>query len=83
VLIVFDKGEGFNRKGIPSNLINLNLGTEVDQVLPNMFWSRLTNKLGNTNYVKENGADTAVINTVEAVTYCLKTKECNDIPFSL
>ena len=82
-MVVFDKGEGFNRKGIPSNLINLNIGKNVDDVLPGMFWSRLSNKLGNQPFVKKYGEDTSVVNTVEAITYCLQTKDCKDLPFSL
>ena len=83
VVVVFDKGEGFNRRGIPSNMINLNLGANVEQQLPNQFWSRLTNKLGNTATVKEIGEDAVVLNTVQAITYCLETKECRDLPFQL
>jgi hypothetical protein len=46
LVMVIDKGEGFNRKGIPSNIINLNIGRNVDLVLSNQFWQRLSNKLG-------------------------------------
>jgi len=83
VVAVFDKGEGFNRKGIPSNMINLNIGKNVEDVLPNQFWSRLSNKLGNTPIVKQIGEDVVVLNTVEAITFCLETKECRDLPFEL
>lgn len=86
VVLVVDKGEGFNRKGIPTNIINLNIGKTVDEVLPAQFWQRLTNKLGNQPYVKANGEDTAVLNAVEAITYCLQEKgekTCTDIPFVL
>ena len=82
VVMVIDKGEGFNRKGIPTNIINLNIGKNVD-VLPNQFWTRLSNKLGNQPYVKANGDDVAILNAVEAITYCLQDKSCVDIPFSL
>ena len=81
VVLVADKGEGFNRKGIPSNIINLNIGANVELVLPTQFWTRLTNKLGNQPYVKSVGADAAVINTVEAITFCLEDKSCTDVPF--
>jgi hypothetical protein len=81
--VVFDKGEGFNRNGVPSNIINLNLGKVADDALPGMFWSRLSNKLGNQPYVKKNGEDVSVLNTVEAINYCLQTKECRDLPFSI
>ena len=83
VVVVVDKGEGFNRKGIPSNIINLNIGKNVELVLPSQFWSRVTNKLGNQPYVKAVGADSAVLNTVEAITYCLEDKSCTDVPFDI
>ena len=79
--MVIDRGDGFNRKGIPSNVINLNIGKNVDLILGNQFWMRLTNKLGNQPYVKANGADIAILNAVEAITYCLDAKDCVDLPF--
>lgn len=83
VVLVVDKGEGFNRKGIPSNIINLNIGSNVELVLPTQFWTRVTNKLGNQPYIKQVGADAAVLNAVEAITYCLEDKQCTDIPFDI
>lgn len=83
LIMVIDKGDGFSRKGIPTNIINLNLGANLEQVLPNQFWTRLTDKLGNQFYVKKVGEDTAVLNAIEAITYCLETKECADLPFQV
>jgi hypothetical protein len=83
VVLVADKGEGFNRQGIPTNLINLNIGKNLDLVLSNQFWNRLTNKLGNQPYVKAFGADTAVLNSVEAITFCLQDGNCKDLPFKV
>lgn len=83
-----DKGEGFNKQGIPTNVMNLNIGKNADDALPGQvpaplspslstlfdspflralfqFWQRLVNKLGNQPYVKENGADVAVLNAVQ------------------
>lgn len=85
VVLVVDKGEGFSKKGIPSNIMNLNIGKNADDALPGQFWTRLVNKLGNQPYVKEVGADVAVLNAVQAITYCLADKEtlCRDLPFTL
>mmetsp|Transcript_19703 Transcript_19703/g.19803 ORF Transcript_19703/g.19803 Transcript_19703/m.19803 type:complete len:238 (+) Transcript_19703:53-766(+) len=83
IVMVIDKGEGFNTKGIPSNVIRLNLGSNVEGVIPPMFWTRLTNKLGNNYYVKENGVDYCILNAVEAIKYCLEEKTCKDLPFTL
>lgn len=83
VVVVVDRGEGFNRKGIPTNIINLNIGKNVEGLLSNQFWNRVTNKLGNQPYVKAVGADTAVLNTVEALTFCLEDTTCLDLPFDV
>ena len=83
VVLVVDQGEGFNRKGIPSNAVNLNIGNNVDLVLGNQFWARLSNKLGNQPYIKKVGIDLAILNMVEAITFCLQDKECTDIPFQI
>ena len=34
VVLVVDKGEGFNKQGIPSNIMNLNIGKNADDALP-------------------------------------------------
>lgn len=83
VVLVLDRGEGFNRKGIPSNIINLNIGANVELVLPSQFWTRVTNKLGNQPYIRAVGADAATINAVEAISYCLEDKTCTDVPFDV
>jgi len=48
-----------------------------------MIIDRLKNKLGNQPYVKKVGEDIAVLNAVEAISYCLQSKDCSDIPFQL
>ncbi len=82
IVLVIDKGEGFKRKGY-SNVINLNIGKNVENILPNQFWTRLSNKLGNQPYVNKVGIDIAIINTIEAISYCLSNNNCNDLPFSI
>lgn len=82
LVLVIDKGEGFKRKGY-SNVINLNIGKNVENILPNQFWTRLSNKLGNQPYVNKVGIDIAIINTIEAISYCLTNNNCNDLPFAI
>ena len=67
LVLVADKGEGFNKQGIPTNIMNLNIGKNVEDALPGQFWQRLVNKLGNQPYVKEVGADVAVQNAVQVL----------------
>jgi hypothetical protein len=70
----------------------------VESRLPALFWSRVTNKLGNSFYIREHGASAALQNAVEAMSYCLQqssqqssqqqrdpaaARECSDVPFAL
>ena len=73
LVLVADKGEGFNKQGIPSNIMNLNIGKNVEDALPGQFWQRMVNKLGNQPYVKEVGADVAVLNAVQVILTSLTT----------
>jgi hypothetical protein len=82
IVIIFDKGDGFNRKNIPTNFINLNLGLEIEPILSNQFWQRLVNKYGNVKAVEKVGSDMTILNTIQAITYCLENKECHDVPFT-
>jgi len=59
------------------------IGKNVESVLPGQFWARLTNKLGNQPYVKQNGEDTAVLNAVQSIAFCLQDRQCSDVPFDL
>lgn len=81
-MIVADRGNGFNSKGVPGKFINFNVGSNIESVLPKAFWNNVANKLGSLSYVDKNGEDVAVINAVESVTYCLQEKNCVDLPFS-
>ena len=84
-MLIVDQGEGFSKKSIQSNSMHLNIGKKAEDALPAKFWTRLVNKLGNQPYVKEVGTDVAVLNAVQAITYCLADKEtlCRDLPFNL
>jgi hypothetical protein len=68
--------------GGKSNLLNFNVGSGVDLLLPSIFFSRLSAKYGSLFYVKDNGADAAVTNAVEAIADCLLSEAgtCSDVP---
>ncbi|KAJ8427653.1 hypothetical protein Cgig2_014533 [Carnegiea gigantea] len=53
------------------NILNFNVGAQVDLDIPRSFWSRLAGKYGNF-YWKENGEDAAVEAAVKAIAYCLR-----------
>lgn len=76
VVLVVDQ---FGGKG---NILNFNVGDGVKLNLPNVFWTRLQAKFGNTFYVRDNGIDLAVTNAIEAITTCLRSEEqyCVNVP---
>jgi len=76
VVLVVDQ---FNGKG---NVLNFNVGEGVKLNLPNIFWTRLQGKYGNTFFVKENGIDLAIVNAVESIAGCLRSTDqfCVDVP---
>lgn len=76
VVLVVDQ---FGGKG---NVLNFNVGEGVKLALPNIFWTRLQGKFGNTFYVKDNGIDLAVTNAIDAIVSCLRSEDqyCVDVP---
>jgi uncharacterized membrane protein YgcG len=76
IVLVVDQ---FGGKG---NLLNFNVGEGVKFALPNVFWNRLQAKFGTTFYVRDNGADMAIVNAIESITSCLRSEEqfCLNVP---
>jgi TPM domain len=76
VVLVVDQ---FGGRG---NVLNFNVGEGVKFALPNVFWTRLQAKYGNTFYVRDNGIDLAVTNAVDAIVSCLRSEEqyCVQVP---
>jgi hypothetical protein len=76
VVLVVDQ---FGGKG---NVLNFNVGEGVKLNLPNVFWTRLQAKFGNTFYVKENGMDLAITNAIDAIVSCLRSEDqyCVAVP---
>jgi len=76
VVLVVDQ---FGGKG---NVLNFNVGDGIKLNLPNLFWTRLQAKYGNTFFVKENGIDLAIINSIESIVSCLRSSDqfCVNVP---
>ncbi|GMH09828.1 hypothetical protein Nepgr_011669 [Nepenthes gracilis] len=54
------------------NVLNFNVGAQVDIDIPRSFWSRLKGKYGNMFYWKEKGEDASIEAAVNAIAYCLR-----------
>jgi hypothetical protein len=76
VILIVDE---FGGKG---NVLNFNVGDGMKRILPNIFWTRLQSKYGNTFYVRDNGIDFAITNAIEAIVSCLRSEDqyCINVP---
>jgi hypothetical protein len=62
------------------NTLNFRVGDDVYKLMPRTFWIELQTRFGNMYYVRENGEDNAVIDSLEAVKTCLVRGGCNVVP---
>ena len=62
------------------NLLNFNVGDAYFAFLPRLFWVELQTRFGNQYYVKENGEDGAVLETINSVKICLERGGCQVVP---
>ncbi len=72
VLVVSDARGG--------NTLNFRVGDDVYKLMPRTFWIELQTRFGNLYYVRENGEDSAVIDSLAAVKTCLVRGGCNVVP---
>ena len=77
IIMVVDKG----RKESTVNILNFNVGKNLDLSLPNQFWTRLQSTFGNKFFVRDNGEDIAILRAVDTIDYCLRDElGCVDVP---
>lgn len=62
------------------NLLAFNVGDDVYQFLPRTFWVELQTRFGNLYYVRENGENNAIAQSIDTVSQCLKKGGCNVVP---
>ena len=79
IIMVVDKGSSKEGRSNTVNILNFNVGRNVDLNLPNQFWTRLQNTFGNTFFVRDNGEDVAILRAVDTIDYCLRDY-CTDVP---
>ena len=65
------------------NILNFNVGQEIDLDVPRTFWTKLSSRYGTTFYWKDNGEGASILNTVAAIDSCFReepgTKKCTTI----
>jgi hypothetical protein len=72
VLLVADSRGG--------NILNFNVGDDVYHLMPRSFWIELQTRFGNLYYVRENGENQAIIQSLESIKTCLRQGGCRVVP---
>ncbi len=62
------------------NLLNFNVGEAYFALLPRIFWVELQTRYGNQFYVRDNGEDGAILNSIASIEYCLNKGGCDVVP---
>lgn len=62
------------------NILNFNVGDDVYQLLPRTFWVELQTRYGNLYFVREEGEDQSIIQSLESIKTCLIRGGCNVVP---
>lgn len=57
------------------NILNFNVGSNVDLAVPQSFWTRLAGKYGTPFYFEEAGPEASIVNAVSAINSCLREEE--------
>jgi TPM domain len=72
VLLVADSRGG--------NILNFNVGDQVYRVLQRTFWVELQTRFGNQYYVRDEGEDQAILQSLAAIETCLRQQGCRAVP---
>ncbi|MGB7445058.1 MAG: TPM domain-containing protein [Coleofasciculaceae cyanobacterium] len=62
------------------NLLGFNVGDELYQFLPRTFWIELQTRFGNLYYIRENGENTSIVESIETIKNCLVKGGCQVVP---
>mmetsp|Transcript_9814 Transcript_9814/g.14279 ORF Transcript_9814/g.14279 Transcript_9814/m.14279 type:complete len:201 (-) Transcript_9814:843-1445(-) len=66
--------------GGTGSLLKFNVGEDVYAKLPPRFWSVLASKYGNQFYVRKNGEDQSILDSLDAINSCLLQGGCQAPP---
>ncbi|MBE9039631.1 TPM domain-containing protein [Oscillatoriales cyanobacterium LEGE 11467] len=72
VLLIADQRGG--------NLLGFNVGDAVYPLLPRTFWIELQTRYGNQFFVRDNGEDQSILQSLKSVEGCLRDGGCNVVP---
>ncbi len=62
------------------NLLNFNVGDALYPLLPRTFWVELQTRYGNQFFVRDNGEDRSIIESLESIEGCLRQGGCRVVP---
>jgi hypothetical protein len=62
------------------NILSFSVGDAVYQLLPRTFWIELQTRFGNLYFVREQGEDQAILQTLATIQGCLLKGGCNVVP---
>lgn len=62
------------------NLLSFSIGDDVYEFLPRTFWIELQSRFGNLYYIRDNGENSAILNSLDTVKGCLLKGGCAVVP---
>ncbi|HAG79855.1 MAG TPA: methanol dehydrogenase [Cyanobacteria bacterium UBA12227] len=62
------------------NLLGFNVGDDLYQFLPRTFWVELQTRFGNLYFVRENGQNQSIVQSLETIKTCLRQGGCQVVP---
>ncbi|HBB35504.1 MAG TPA: methanol dehydrogenase [Cyanobacteria bacterium UBA8803] len=62
------------------NLLGFNVGDDLYQFLPRTFWVELQTRFGNLYFVRENGENQSIVQSLETIQTCLRQEGCRVVP---
>lgn len=62
------------------NLLNFNVGDAFYELMPRTFWIELQTRYGNQFFVRDNGENQAIVESLESVMGCVSRGGCQFVP---
>jgi hypothetical protein len=62
------------------NILNFNVGDALFKYMPRTFWIELQTRFGNKFFVRDNGEDQAILQSLASIKTCLVQEGCSVVP---